>query len=326
MAPAQPFKIAIVGAGAIGSALAGQLALTGQPVALVARGARRVALLRDGLRLKDGAGHVQTAHPAIITPDQLGDADLVVVAVKAQALPELLPQLAARMAPSALLMPAVNGLPWWYFKDTPQFDGTVLSSVDPDGAMLPLFSAERLIGCVVYTRAAIHDDHDVVVHGRQALRIGSVAAGPAPQSLGDQLTAGGIAVSVESNIRREVWRKLVRNASTNLVSGLSGATLEQIGRDEGLVEIILGIGLEVGNLAARLGCPTEEPIDAIIAELHRAGPHITSTLQDIRAGRTPELDALADAPLEIARLAGHDMPILRRLLALLRARLRYLAG
>jgi len=323
MPPAQPLRIGIVGAGAIGSALAGQLALAGQPVSLVARGARRDVLIRDGLRLRDAAGELRIARPAIVGPDGLVACDLVVVAVKAQALPELLPQLAKAMAPSALLMPAVNGLPWWYFQGASRFAGTRLASLDPNGTMLRLFAPERLLGCVVYTRAAVNGDDVVMVQGQQSLRIGRIAPGPLPQAIGEQLASGGIMVSVEQDVRREVWRKLLRNASTNLVSGLTGATLEQIGGDSGLIEIVRGIALEITGLSARLDCPVEADLDSVVAELRRAGPHLTSTLQDIRAGREPEFDALAEAPLEAARLVRYQMPILRHVLSLLRARLRY---
>lgn len=318
-------KIGIVGAGAIGSALAGQLALAGQPVALVARGARRDGLLKDGIRLRDASGAVNVAHPEIIGPGQLAACDVVVVAVKAHALPDLLPQLAAAMAPSALLMPAVNGLPWWYFQGLDRLTDTSLSSVDPGGAMLKLFAAERVIGCVVYTRASMSADGDVIVHGPQSLRIGPIAANAAPAAIGGQFASAGISISLENNVRREVWRKLLRNASTNLVSGLTGTTLEQISRDPGLLEVASGIASEVIGLAAKLDCPIGPDLDGFVEELGRAGPHVPSTLQDIRAGREPELDAIAEAPLEVARLLGHDMPILRRLLSLLRAKLRHAA-
>ena len=323
MPPAQPLKIGIVGAGAIGSALAAQLALAGQPVSLVARGARRESLTKHGIRLRDQSGGIRIAQPAVIAPEGLGALDLVIAAVKAQALPELLPQLAQAMSPSACLMPAVNGLPWWYFQDTSRFGGTALISVDPRRDLLPLFAPERLIGCVVYTRAAIDGDGEIVVRGQQSLRIGRVGAGDAPTTIGDQLASAGIGISIEDDIRREVWRKLVRNASTNLVSGLTGATLEQMSQDAGLLEIVTGIASEVIALASRFDRPLASELDRFVDELRRAGPHLTSTLQDIRAGREPELDALAAAPLEAARLVQHDMPFLRHILALLRAQLRY---
>lgn len=323
MLPAQPLRIGIVGAGAIGSAFAAQLALAGQPVSLVARGARREQLAREGVRLRNGSGELAIAHPAIITPGELATCDVVVLAVKAQALPELLPQLARAVAPSALLMPAVNGLPWWYFLGTNRFAGTSLASLDPGGHMLSHFQAERLIGCVVYTRAAMNDDGHIIVHGEQSLRIGQVGPVPPPIGLGDQLASAGIAVRVETDVRREVWRKLLRNASTNLVAGLTGTNLEQISNDAGLLTVASNIAREVADLAEKLGYPTAPDLDGFIDELRHAGPHVPSTLQDIRAGREPELDALAEAPLEVARLFGCHMPTLDCVLALLRARLRH---
>jgi 2-dehydropantoate 2-reductase len=50
---------------------------------------------------------------------------------------------------------------------------------------------------------------------------------------------------------------------------------------------------------------------------------VPSTLQDMRAGRMPELAALAEAPLEVAGLVNYPLPVLRQVLSLLRARLRY---
>lgn len=325
MPPVQPLKIGIVGAGAIGSALAGRLALAGQPTALVARGARRDCLIKDGIRLREAGGTVQTAHPDIIGPEDVGALDVVILAVKAHALPDLLPRLAAVMAPSAQLVPAVNGVPWWYFQGLDRFADTSLASIDPGGAMLRLFAADRVVGCVVYTRASMADDGEVTVQGQQSLRIGTIAPGPAPAAIGGQLASAGISISLEDNVRREVWRKLLRNASTNLVSGLTGTTLEQISRDPGLLEVASGIAAEVIGLAVKLDCPIGPDLDGFVEELGRAGPHIPSTLQDIRAGREPELAALAEAPLEVARLVGHDMPILRRLRSLLQAKLRYAA-
>ncbi|WP_316233176.1 2-dehydropantoate 2-reductase [Bradyrhizobium sp. SZCCHNPS2010] len=323
MPPAQPLKIGIVGAGAIGSALAAQLALAGQPVSLVARGARRELLAREGVRLRNGSGELAIAHPAIITLRELATCDVVVVAVKAQALPELLPQLVQAMAPSALLMPAVNGLPWWYFLGANRFARTSLASLDPNGDMLSHFPAERLIGCVVYTRAVMNDDGDIIVHGEQSLRIGQVGPVPPPIALGNQLASAGVTVSVETDVRREVWRKLLRNASTNLVSGLTGTNLEQIGNDTGLLAVTSNIAREVAELAEKLGYPTAPDLDGFVHELRRAGPHVPSTLQDIRAGRALELDALAEAPLEVARWLGCHMPTLDCVLTLLRAQLRY---
>lgn len=315
-------KIGIVGAGAIGTAIAVRLAAAGQAVSVVARGRRRESILRDGLRFREDGVHGVVRVPLVET-QELADQDVVIVATKTTALPVLLRGLAPVLRSNALLMPAVNGLPWWYFQSDGPLSGTILHSVDPAGEMSRLFEPERLIGCVVYSRASMDDDLEVEILGRQRLKVGAVGQGRIPAGFVAQLTGAGILVSVEDNIRREVWAKLVRNASTNLVSGLTNATLEQISHDNDLLEIVRGIASEVVDLAEHVGCATGIDLGEVIDEIRRAGPFITSMLQDIRAGRIPELDTLAMAPLEVARLVGHRMPFLHQTASLLRSRLRH---
>lgn len=325
MTLSRPLRIGIVGAGAIGTALATGLALAGQSVAVVARGARRDTILREGLRSRDN-GESRVAYPAVVEMRGLSDRDLVIVATKATALPDLLPQLVSVLDPGALVMPAVNGVPWWYFGGEGPLSGTVLRSVDPTGEMQRLLAPHRLVGCVVYSRASMDDRGEVDILGQQRLKIGRVSSGPPLDAVAAQLAQAGIVVSVEDNIRREVWGKLVRNASTNLVSGLTGATLEQIGQDGELLEIVRAIASEVIGLSERMGCAAQVELETVAEEIRSAGPFATSMLQDIKAGRTPELDALAAAPLEIAGLVDHEMPVLRQVSALLRSRIRCCAG
>lgn len=322
MAASSRLKIGLVGAGAIGTAIAGRLAAAGQAVSVVARGRRRESILRDGLRFREDGKRGAVRVP-VVEMQQLADRDVIIVATKTTALPALLRDLAAVVSRDALLMAAVNGLPWWYFQGEGPLSGTVLRSVDPSGEMSRLFEPERLIGCVVYSRASMDDGGEVEILGRQRLKVGAVGQGRLPPTLIEQLTEAGIVVSVEDNIRRAVWAKLVRNASTNLVSGLTNATLEQISRDGELLDIVRGIAGEVIGLSERVGCASAVDLGEVVDEIGRAGPFVTSMLQDIRAGRAPELDTLATAPLEVAELVGHQMPVLRQTASLLRSRLRY---
>ena len=75
------------------------------------------------------------AHPqATDDLDAVGDADVVFVGLKAYSLPELAPRLGEALGPDAAVIPAQNGIPWWYFQSHPgPLAGTVLESVDPGG-------------------------------------------------------------------------------------------------------------------------------------------------------------------------------------------------
>jgi 2-dehydropantoate 2-reductase len=136
-------------------------------------------------------------------------------------------------------------------------------SVDPTGGLRGLFDAGRLIGCVVYSRATMRDSGDAVVSGQQKLQLGGVGGRSPVQIIADQLASAGISVTVESDIRRAVWLKLARNAATNLVSALTGTTLEQIGQDPALTDLMKAIALEVFTLAGRLGRGIDMDLDVL---------------------------------------------------------------
>lgn len=321
VAPAR-LKLCVVGAGAIGTALAVRLAAGGHEVSVLARGARQTFIATHGLTLRDGDRDL-AFRPALADLSDLSAHDLVIVAVKAGALPALLPRLAPAMRPDALLMPAINGLPWWYGLGEPApLAGRPLAAVDPDGSLLPLFAPERLIGCVVYSRVTMLGSGHVIVSGRQDLQLGAVGGAPPLAAIAAQFAEAGIAVRVEPDIRRAVWRKLIRNAATNVVTALTGATLEQLGHDAEAIRIVSDIAREVAGLAAHVGRAVDPEIDELITVLRGAGPFATSMLQDVRQGREPELGAIAQAPLELADLVGHPMPTLHAVAALLRLHVR----
>lgn len=315
-------KICVVGAGAIGTALAGSLHAAGHDVSVLARGARREFIIDRGLSLTERDRTI-TFRPAVAGFADLATRDLVIVAVKSGALQDLLPQLACSMRPDAVLMPAINGLPWWYFlgEEAALGNGPV-RSVDRTGALAALFDPQRLIGCVVYSQATLLPSGEVKVSGRQDLHLGTIGDGPSLAPIAEALAAAGISVMIEPDIRRAVWRKLIRNAATNAVSALTGATLGQMGDDAEATRVITAIALEVSGLAARVGRAVNPDIEELIVALKRAGPFATSMLQDVRAGREPELAAIVDAPLELADQFGYPMPALRMTAALLKLKIR----
>src|SRR6516225_7086253 len=134
-------SITVVGAGAIGSAVAFSLVRAGFPAKLVARGDALAAIRRDGLRVDkwDGGGMVRLE--VTDDPAELGPQDLVIGTMKAQDWP----------AGLTALMPPINGVPWWYFDGQGgPLAGQRIAAVDPDGTLLETLPARTVIGSVVY--------------------------------------------------------------------------------------------------------------------------------------------------------------------------------
>src|SRR5271157_2068495 len=148
-------SITIVGAGAIGSAVVFSLARAGFSPKLVARGEAVTAIRRDGLRVDkwDGGGTVRLE--VTDNPSEIGPQDLVIGTMKAQDWPAALTTLAPLIGPHTVLLPPINGIPWWYFdgQDGP-LGGQRIAAVDPDGTLLAALPARSVIGSVVYMGVA----------------------------------------------------------------------------------------------------------------------------------------------------------------------------
>src|SRR5215217_2595758 len=143
-------RICIVGAGAIGGYLGARLALAGEHVTLIARGAHLQAIQAHGLTLRQSDGTAEVARPALATSDlhAAGPHDVVIAAVKAQSLPALAPAIRALYDAETVVVPMQNGIPWWYFfKHGGPYEGRRVESVDPDGAIAANIEIDRVIGC-----------------------------------------------------------------------------------------------------------------------------------------------------------------------------------
>ena len=129
-------KVCIVGAGAIGGFIGTRLAKAGRAdVSAVARGATLAALQEHGWRTRSGDALLQTKARASDVPAALGVQDLVIIAVKGPALTAVAQNIAPLLAPHTLVLPAMNGVPWWFCEGLAGIDAAPLQSVDPGGAV-----------------------------------------------------------------------------------------------------------------------------------------------------------------------------------------------
>src|SRR5437660_12099943 len=121
--------VGIVGAGAIGGWIAAKLAIAGENVSVLAR-ADTLSLVRaEGIRLDEQGEEFVGVVEAADSAHSLGEQDVVVIAVKAPALPGLASELRPLIGADTLIVPMLNGVPWWFV------DGEPLKSVDADGSI-----------------------------------------------------------------------------------------------------------------------------------------------------------------------------------------------
>ncbi len=316
-------RICIFGAGAIGGYLAAALDNAGAAVSLVARGPHLEAILKDGLTFeKDGV--TSTHHlPASSDPADLGPQDVVFLAVKAHGIPAIIDGLKPLLHDETIIVPAVNGLPWWYFHGAgtgTALDEQPLLAVDPDRRIWDEIGPQRAIGCVVYPACEIaapghvrHLDGD-----RFSLGEPSGERTDRIRDLSALMIAGGLKAPVRPRIRDEIWIKLWGNCSFNPVSALTGATLDEIGNDPGSRQLVTDIMTEVQAIGEAAGARFGVSIDKRIAGATAIVGHKPSTRQDIEAGRPLEIDPILTAVIELADRLEIEAPALSRVTALLK--------
>jgi len=318
-------RAAIVGPGSVGATLGIRLAAAGAQVCLVARGEHLRAILQNGLELVDrvGAGSTSLRLPASESPGYFGVQDLVVVAVKAVCLGPLLKSLAPMIGPASVVLPALNGVPWWYFhREGGPFEGTRLRSLDPDGSLDSALDARHIIGCVLHLSAEILAPGRVQHTAGRRIVLGEPDGSDSPRARGLQrlLQAAGFECDLSTRIRREIWIKLIGNLSFNPVAALTGCRMDQICADENLLDAIRAVLAEGIEVARRLGIDVGLTPDQRIDIARQLGAARISMLQDLERGRPLELAAIVEAVLELAQMTGVSMPSTRILHALVRAR------
>jgi 2-dehydropantoate 2-reductase len=319
-------RVAIVGAGAIGIWIGARLAQAGCQLSALARGATLSALRSDGLRLQSGTKPlIQAAVQASDRAVDLGEQDLVVIALKAPTLAEVAQQIGPLIGPHTLILTAMNGVPWWFFEGFGgELAGTRLQSIDPEGRIAAALPSAQVLGAVVHASCAVSEPGLVQHHFGQGLVIGEPAGGLSPrvQALAQLLGRAGFETETSGCIQRAIWFKLWGNMTVNPISALTGATTDLIMDDELLRQAISGMMLEARDIGARIGLPIDQSPEERHAVTRKLGRFKTSMLQDFEAGKPVELDALLSAVRELGQRTGVATPLIDALLAMARLQAR----
>ncbi len=329
MREAGAVNICVLGAGSIGATIGAKLFASGQSVCLIARGAHLDAIRSNGLQLVDRVGSRSGTFrvPASAEPSDFGVQDVVLVTVKAHSLGPAMARIQHLVGPGTVVVPAINGLPWWYFhRAGAPYEGTRLRSLDPDGTLEAALDCAQVIGCVVHLAAEVGQPGHVQHTAGRRLIVGEPDGSDSQRlrRLQAALQAADFACEVSPHIRRDVWSKLIGNLSFNPVAALTGYRMDQICADAELLELIRQVLREGMDVAGRLGVTIGLTPDERIDVARQLGAARISMLQDLERRRPLELAAIVGVVIELAELTGVQVPATRTLHALVRARARSL--
>ena len=314
-------KVCIVGAGAIGGFIGTRLAASNKAtVSAIARGATLDALRRHGWRLMQGNGLVQAPVQATDDARELGVQDLVVIAVKGPALASAAALVGPLLGPQTVVLPAMNGVPWWFSAGIDALGAAPLESVDPGGRIAAAIAQYHVIGCVVHASTAAVEPGLIQHRMGQGLIIGEPDGGASARvrQVGALLADAGFDVTVSDRIRHDIWYKLWGNLTMNPITAVTGATMDRVLDDPLLREFCSAAMREASAIGERIGCRVDESPEDRHAVTRKLGAVRTSMLQDVEARRAIELDSIVAAVREIGMRVGVATPSIDAILGMAR--------
>lgn len=310
-------KILVYGAGAIGGYLGAILTAAGEDVTLVARGAQYDALSSRGIQLEGPrSGRPEPVKVRVCKPgEEKGPYDTIFVTLKSQQIAAAAQHLRGLVSKDGVFVFPQNGIPWWYFQGIEsKYKGTQLKTVDPDGVLTRTFEPRMIIGGTALKPA------DLVAPGHiklpdadtDALVIGEIdnSVSERVKQITAMTTRAGWNGRVSEDVRKVKWTKLTGNAVWNSLGAITQSTGREAAEFPGTRPLAVALMREVIAVAAAVGTKLDADPEAIVDGVAKRVSLPTSTLQDVRAGRPLEMDAIVNVVLELGALTGVATPSL----------------
>jgi 2-dehydropantoate 2-reductase len=297
-------KVTIVGAGAMGCLYAGAFHRAGAEVTLVDVNPEHIAAINErGLELETRAGVEILALPALRPEQATETTDLVVLFTKTFHTDTALDGVKAVIGPDTYVLTLQNGL-------------------GNDEAVARHVARERVIAGVSTLPSDLVGPGKVRSHGQGGSKIYPAFGGdPAvARQVADLLTAGGLPTHLEPDIQAAIWSKAIFNATMNTLCALTRRTPGFLGAHEESRALIRTMVLE-GTAAANasgIALDAQPILDLTEVSITDHADHEASMLQDVKAGRRTEVDAINGAIVRAARAAGVATPVTETLLRLVK--------
>lgn len=289
-------KIAVLGAGAMGSLYGGMLALAGNEVVLIDVWKEHIdAVNRDGLTIDSPGGrHVVRNISGVTEPSAAGTAGLVLVFVKATATGRAAGEAGVLAGPETTVLTLQNGL------------GNVESLCSVFG---PSRVAAGTTGHGSTMVAPGHIRHagegETVIGGLDGSR------GERVEALAALFKEAGIAVKITDNVMGLIWTKLLVNVGINALTAVTGL------KNGGLLdfpetkELLSAAVLEAAAVAEAKGIRLEtgDPVGHTLSIARATAENRSSMLQDISAGRRTEISVINGAVAAEGERLGVPVPV-----------------
>ena len=300
-------NIAILGAGAMGSAIGALLHKAGQTVHLIDVSRPTLEAVQSrGLIIQNKAGEQETVRLAITDrPASVGVVDLVLVFVKCYHTEAAVRGGRPMIGPNTTVLSLQNG-----WGNGPRIAGIV--------------GQERVVLGVCYHSATVLAPGHVLHAGQGKTFMGELDGSDSPrlQQIVKTFNQAGIAVEPSGQVLKEIWSKLALNVATLPTSSAVRVTADHLLDTPEMQELMQALLREVVAVANAQKIPLqfEERWEAITGLLRKLAPNTKgSMLQDVEARRQTEIDVMCGAIVEAGTRLNIPTPYNRAMIGLIKS-------
>jgi 2-dehydropantoate 2-reductase len=295
-------KAAVIGVGGVGGYLASLLAKNNDNVTVVARGKRGESIKKNGLIMdSEQFGHIVT-HPNVISStSEISDQDIIFICVKNYSLEEVCSELRDVISPKTIIVPVMNG-------------------VDPGDRVRRMLPENTVIDSLIYIISFSREDYSI----RHACKFGIIPIGidnptedekKAIDLVYDYMKSSEIDVQKAEDIKCEIWRKYVLNASYNVATARFKTTIGPLRDDPQKAHEFEELTREAYNLGLALGIKLKpEHLDYIFDRFYNvyADDDSSSLERDLSAGRKTEIETFSGYIVKTAEKLGVPVPVSKK--------------
>ena len=301
-------RVAVMGAGAVGSYFGGMLGRAGARVTLIGRPKHVEAIRKDGLLLDTVTFKEHVAMNASNDPADVRDAQFVLFCVKTLDTENAARAIAPHLSPDAIVISLQNGV--------------------DNIARIRAASGIDALPAVVYVAAALPEPGHVKHSGRGEWIVGEYAGAvppPAgaksrPERVAETCAAAGFPCHISNNIEVDQWTKMVMNCAGNAVTAIAQTSFAHVARNLDTREVLRTVINECVAVARAAGValPDIDWTEKGLKNAETLGEATSSTAQDVARGKPTEIDSLNGYIVRRGKELGVPTPVNMTLFALIK--------
>jgi len=269
-------KIVIVGAGAMGSLLAGFLSKLKEEVWVLEKHKERARQINEnGISIEGISGNWQAEVKAACDTEEIGKADLVIICVKSYHTKEAILQAKPLIGDNTGVLTLQNGIG----------NIEILSEVA---------GADKVIGGVTNLGATLLDVGKVRHAGKGETVIGRID-GKIPvemRSIREIFNKAGLETRISRDIKSLLWSKLIINVGINALTAVTRLNNGRLLEFEGTRRILREAVTEAVRIAKRkrIKLMYDDPLAKVEAVCEATATNVSSMLQDVLRKKRTEID------------------------------------